>query len=80
MDNQSNFSGLSGEKPKILSPNIDILQDSTSTAIIIYSLGENCKFDVFLHMCRKYYVGHDSIDTSLSVQDVSRQIPEIKQE
>ena len=80
LDNQTTFTEVFGDKPTILVPNIDIYQDSTSIARSLYSFGEKCNLDVFLYMCRKYYVGHDSIDNLLSVQDVCRQISEIKQE
>ena len=80
LDNQTTFTEVFGDKPTILVPNIDIYQDSTSIARRLYSFGEKCNLDVFLYMCRKYYVGHDSIDNLLSVQDVCRQISEIKQE
>ena len=79
-DNQATFTEVFGKKPTILAPNIDTSQDSTSTARILYSFGDKFKLDVFLHMWRKYYVGQDSIDNSLRVQDMCRHISEIKQE
>ena len=74
LDNQAAFTAVFRDKPTILAPNIDTPQYSTSTASILYSLEENCKLDVFLHMCRKYYARHDSIDNSLSVKYLCRQI------
>ena len=47
MDNQADFTEVFGEKPTIIDPNIIISQDYTSTARILYSLGEKCKLDVF---------------------------------
>ena len=80
MDNQAAFAEVFGDDPKILASNPVMSQDTTTTDRSLYSFGKKFKFGVIMHMCRKYYVGHDSVDKSLSVQDVSRQISEIKQE
>ena len=80
LDNQETFSGMFGDKPTIIAQNINTSQDSASTSQSLYSFGEKCKLDVLLHTLGKYYVGHNSIDNSLSVQDVCYQVSELKQE
>ena len=77
-DNQAAFAEVFGDKPTTIDPDIITSQYTTSTARRLYFFVKNCKLDVFLHMCRKYYVGYDSVDNSLSVQDLCRQISEIK--
>ena len=77
LDNQEIFTEVFGNKPTIIAPNKDTSQYFTSAARRIYAFGEKCKLDVFLHMCRKYYVGHDSIYNSLRIHDVCCQISEI---
>ena len=62
LDNQKAFAEVFGDKPKILAPNTATFQYSTSTARSLYSFGEKYKSDVFLHMCRKHYVEHNSVD------------------
>ena len=59
LDNQETFNEVFGDKPTIIPPNIDTSQNSTSIARSLYSFGEKCKLDVFLHICRKYYVRQD---------------------
>ena len=56
LDIQATFIEVFGGKPTILVPNIDTSQDSTSIDRSLYLFEEKFKFDVFLHMCRKYYV------------------------
>ena len=80
LDNQAALDEVFGDKRTIIAPNIITSQDTTSAARILYSFGKKCKVHVFLHIFRKYYVRHDSLDNSLSVQDLCRQISEIKQE
>ena len=70
LDNQEYFAEVFGDNPIIISPNVITSQDFTSTARILYSFGDKYKLYVFIHICRKYYFGNDSIDNSLSVQDV----------
>ena len=79
LDNQTDFAVTFGSKPTLLPPN-PTSREHTVTAKTLYAYGEKCKLDVFLAMCRKYYVGHDSVDNSLSTQDVCRQISSLKQD
>ena len=74
LDNQSAFDEVFGYKPKILPPNPVMSQDVMTTANILYSFGEKFKLYVFMYMCRRYYVGHDSVDNPLIVQYVCRHI------
>ena len=80
LDNQAVFAEVFGDKPTIIPQNIVMLQDTTTTARSLYLFGEKCKLDVFMHMCRKYYVVHNSVDNSLIIQDVCCKIIEIKKE
>ena len=41
--------------------------------------GESCKLDIFLHLCRLNYVGHDKIDVTRNTQEVCTQICELQQ-
>ena len=72
--NQAAFSEVFGDNPIILYTNVTTSQDSKSTDRILYSFGEKCKLDVFLHMCKKYYVVHNSVDNSLRFEDLYGQI------
>ena len=77
LDNQAAFDEVFGGKPTILDTNIITLQDSTSTSMRLYYFVEKCKLGVFLHICRKYYVGHESVDNSFIVQDMYHHLSEI---
>ena len=74
LDNQAAFAEVFGDKPKIISPNIITSKDITSTARSLYYFGEKCKLDLFLHVCRKYYVGHISVENSLIIKEVCHKI------
>ena len=54
-----------GDKQTILPPKPGS-QDSSAVTKSLYAYSEKRKLDVFLHMCRKYYVGNDIVDISLS--------------
>ena len=77
-DTQADFSEVFGDKPTIISPNTTTSKYTISTARSLYPFGEKFKLDLFLHMCRKYYFGHDSVEKSLIVQDMCHQISEVK--
>ena len=65
LDNQKKFEKTFGDKP--LNP---VSQYSSTALKRLYAYSEKCKLDVFLHMCRKYYMVHDSVDIYLSTQEV----------
>ena len=69
IDNKKYFEKMFGDKPTIFPPN-PMSQDSSTVMKIPYLYIEKCKLDVFLLICRKYYVGANSVDNSLSTQDV----------
>ena len=79
IDNKKDFEKTFGDKPTILSPKL-VSQDSSTAAKMLYAYSEKCTLDAFLHMCRKNYVGHDSVDNSLSTQDVCRRVSYLRQE
>ena len=80
LDNQAALSEVIGDNPKVLPPNTIPSQDITTTARILDYFGKRCNLDVYMHMCRRYYVRHNLVDNLLSIQDVCCQISEIKQE
>ena len=79
LDNQKEFEKIFGDKPTII-PTELVSQDSLTAAKILYSYSEKCKLDVFLHMCQIYYVGHDSVDNYLIMQDVCFRVSYLRQE
>ena len=79
LDNQVVFAKYFWDKPKSIAPNIITSQYTISKARSLYSLWEKWNLDVFLHMCGKYYVGHDSVDNSSRVKYLCCQISIIKQ-
>ena len=62
LHNQAAFAKLFGDKQTFFPQNINTSQDSISTAKSLYSVVENSKLDVFIHIFRNYYVGHESIE------------------
>ena len=76
--NLAAFAEVFGENPTILPLNPVILQDTMKKYRSLYYSDEKCKFDVSMHMCRRYYVGHNLVDISLSIQDMCCQISEVK--
>ena len=80
LDIKAAFAEVFGDKPTILPPNPVMLQDTTTAAKSLYYFFNKWKLYVFMHMCRRYHVWHDLVHNSLIIQDVCRQISEIKQE
>ena len=70
LDNQAAFAGLFVDKPTILAPNPVMLQNNTMADRSLYYFGKKYKLDVFMNMCRRYYVVHDSVENSLSVKEM----------
>ena len=73
LDNQKEFEKTFGYKQNILPPN-PVSQYSSNGATFLYAYSEKCKLDVFIHICRTFYVGCNSVDNYLSIKDVCHRI------
>ena len=67
LDKQDDFDKVFGYKPVLLPPNPTSVASST-TANLLLNLSELCRLDVYLHVCRKFYVGSSNIDKNVSTQ------------
>ena len=54
--------------------------DSATTTKILLDFSELCRLGVYLHACRKCYVGSSNIDKNTNVQEVCREISGLRQE
>ena len=71
LDKQDEFDKCVDENPVLLPPNPTSV-DSATAAKILLDFSELCHLDVYLHACRKFYVGSSNIDKNTSAQEVSR--------
>ena len=46
---------------------------------ILRGYGKKCKLDIFLHLCRLNYVGHDNVDVTMHTQEVCQRISHLRQ-
>ena len=45
----------------------------------LYAFSYFCMFDVFIHIIRKFYVDTDSVDDSMSTQEVCQAVTNLNQ-
>ena len=79
MDKQDEFDKVFGNNPVLLPPNPTSV-DGATTAKLLLDFSELCRLNVYLHACRKFYVGGSNIDKNTSAQEVCREISDLRQE
>ena len=79
IDNQGKFDSTFGSNPVIL-PTIPTKPEHTNAAQLLLDLSEQCRLDVYLNACRKFYVGTTIVDRTTSMMEVCREISELRQE
>ena len=79
MDKNDEFDKVFGKNPILLPPNPTSV-DSATTSKILLDFSELCRLDVYLRACRKFYVGSSNINKNTSVQEVCREISDLRQE
>ena len=77
LDDQNKFNITFGDLPTLLParPN-DSHMHSFRNHLKEYI--DKCKFDIFMHLCKLGYLGHEKVDKSLNIHEVCRQIGTIK--
>ena len=78
LDSQADFDSTFGINPRLLPTNPSNI-DSSHLQRNLRQFSDRCKLDIFLHLCMLDYVGSDSIDISLNVQEVCRKISSLCQ-
>ena len=79
IDKQEEFNITFGTDPVIL-PTVPTVPDNTATAKILLVLSDQCLLDMYLHTCRKIYVGTTGVDESTSMMEICREISELRKE
>lgn len=78
LDSQQNFNSIFGKKPVILPSNPN-RSDLSSTRQELQNYCDMCKLDIYIYICGQDYVGSDTVDSALNIQEISRKITSLKQ-
>ena len=73
LDGQIGFVSAFESCPVIMPENLNNNNYATCGKIL-REYGEICKLDIFLHLCRLNYVGHDKVDITMNTQKVCTRI------
>jgi len=79
IDKQSEFNNTFGSDP-VTPPTNPAISDKTATTNLFLNFSDQCRLDVYLHTCHKFYVGNTSVDTSTSMMEVCRKISNLRLE
>ena len=79
IDNQEDFDNTFGVNPVIL-PTVPTKPEHQNAAKLLLDLSDQCRLDVYLDACRKFYVGTTSVDGTTSMMEVCREISELRME
>ena len=79
LDKQDEFDKIVGKNHVLLPPNPTSVDSATTTKLLL-DFSELCPLDVYLHTCRKLYVGSSNIEKNTSAQEVCREISNLHQE
>ena len=77
MDSQANFDLTFGVLPYIL-PKQPTHNNTKFTRSLMQDYSKKFKLDISMNLCMLYYVGNDTVDTTLNVQEVCRKISAVK--
>ena len=77
LDDQTKFVTCFGDFPAII-PEKPTDSNVLTTRKLLTEYADNYKLDIFMYLCRLDYVGHAVVDIGLNVQEVCRQISDIK--
>ena len=78
MDSQADLDLIFGALLYILPEQLNH-NNTESTRLLLQDYSEKCKLDIFMNLCMWDYVGNDTVDTTLNVQEVCRKISTVKQ-
>ena len=78
LDTQYDFDQAFGLTPTLLPENPNN-SNYSSCQKLLREYGEKGKLDIFLHLCKLNYVGHDKVDTALNTQEICSKISSLRQ-
>ena len=78
LDSQADFDLTFGALLYILQEN-PTHNNTESTSSLLQDYSEKCKLDIFMNLCMWDYVGNNTVDTTLNVQEICRKINTVKQ-
>jgi len=79
LDSQSEFVNTFGDRPHLLPIN-PTSTGKNEVQMMIRKYAEKCKFDVFLHACRDFYVGSNAKDSSTkAVHEICKSLAGLQQ-
>jgi len=64
----------------VLLPSKPTSIDGIVTAKLLLEFSDQCRLDIYLHVCRKFYVGNTKVDENTSMIEVCREISGLSQE
>jgi len=79
LDNQNEFDAIFGKNPVLL-PSNPTSSNNTTTAKLLLDFSDQCRLDVYMYACRKFYVGTAKVDKHTSIMEVYREISSLCQE
>ena len=69
LDNQNEFDATFGKNP-ILLPSNPTSSDITTTENLLLDFSDQCRLDVYMYACWKFYVGNAKVDKNTSMMEV----------
>jgi len=79
LDKQNEFDVTFGKDPLLLPSNPTSI-DGTVTTKVLPEFSDQCRLDIYLHACCKFYVGNAKVDENTSMMKVCREISVLSQE
>jgi len=79
LDNQNKFYEVFGRDPMLMPENPSDRYIPT-TAKSMLEFADQCRLDVYLHECHRFYVGNKTVDKDTCMLEVCREIASLKQE
>jgi len=79
LDNQNTFYEVFGKDPMLIPANPSD-RDSSTTAKSMLDFADQCRLDIYLYACCRFYVGNATVDKDTSILEVCREIASLNQE
>jgi len=79
LDNQNEFNAIFGKNPVLL-PSNPTSSDNTTTAKLLLDFSDQCRSDVYMYTCGKFYVGNAKLSKNTSMMEVCQEMSSLCQE